>query len=122
VAEPTPPAHPNQPSRWTLALAFAGILFAGLLGAAIGWGIVNASCTEDPTIGDQLIGSVPGVEISTRSCDAALAGGTIVGAAIAAVGAGVVAGLMLRAQSEWRTHPPGARATRARSGGTPRRT
>jgi hypothetical protein len=39
----------------------------------------------------------------------------------AAIGAGVVAMLMLRAQSEWRSHPaPSVR--RRRAGGTPPRT
>src|SRR4029079_15933425 len=79
---------------------------AGGLGGAIGYGIVDTSCTEAPTVSDQILESVPNYEAQTHSCDLALLGGALAGAAIAAVGAGVVAGLMLRAQSEWRAHPP----------------
>jgi hypothetical protein len=93
------PTPPNQPSRRVLALAFAGILLAGGLGGAIGWGIVDTSCSETPTVGEELLDAVPGYEVSTRSCDVALVTGALAGAAIAAIGAGVVAGLMLRAQS-----------------------
>ena len=113
-------------------LAFVAILFAGGLGGAIGWGIVNTSCTEKPTVAQQLIDTVPGTQVHTHSCDAALVGGALVGAGIAAVGAGIVAGLVLRAQSEWRAHPPGAPRigpgpdpdplSRSGSGGSPPRT
>jgi hypothetical protein len=106
---------------------FVGILVAGGLGGAIGWGIVDTSCTETPTVGNQLVEAVPGVHAPRHSCDAALIGGALVGAGVAAVGAGVVAGLMLRAQSEWRAHPPAAPrrrtptrpVTRSESGGNP---
>ena len=84
---------------------FVGILVAGGLGGAIGYGIVDTWCTETPTVSDQLLESVPNYEAQTHSCDLALLGGALAGAAIAAVGAGVVAVLMLRAQSEWRAHP-----------------
>ena len=90
-----------------LVLAFAAIFVAGLLGGAIGYGIVNASCTETPTVADQLTSTVPGVHTTSHSCDAALVGGALIGTVIAGMGAGIVAGLMLRAQSEWRAHPPG---------------
>jgi hypothetical protein len=106
VSVPVPPDHPNRPSRGLLILAFVGIVIAGALGGAIGWGIVDTSCVETPPVGDQLLEAVPSVEAESRSCDAALLGGALAGAAIAAVGAGIVAGLMLRAQSEWRAHPP----------------
>ena len=84
---------------------FVGILVAGGLGGAIGYGIVDTSCTETPTVSEQLLESVPNYEAETHSCDLALLGGAVAGAAIAAIGAGIVAGLMLRAQSEWRAHP-----------------
>ena len=106
VSQPAPPAHPNRPTRGLLVLMFVGILVAGGLGGAIGYGIVDTSCTETPTVSDQILESVPNYEAQTHSCDLALLGGALAGAAIAAVGAGVVAGLMLRAQSEWRAHPP----------------
>jgi hypothetical protein len=122
--------HPNQPGRGLLVLAFVAILVAGGLGGAIGWGIVNTSCTEKPTVSQQLIEAVPGTQIHSHSCDAALVGGALVGAGIAAIGAGIVAGLVLRAQSEWRAHPPGAPligpgpdpVNRSGSGGSPPRT
>jgi hypothetical protein len=103
-----PPEHPNRPKRAQLVVAFLGIVLAGALGGAIGWGIVDTSCTETPAVGDQLLEAVPSVSAETHSCDAALLAGALTGAALAAVGAGIVAGLMLRAQSEWRAHPPQA--------------
>jgi F0F1-type ATP synthase membrane subunit c/vacuolar-type H+-ATPase subunit K len=126
----SPSDHPNRPGRGVLVLAFVGIVVAGCLGGAIGWGVVASSCTEKPPVGDQLLEAVPGVEVNTHSCDAALVGAAVVGAAVAAIGAGVVAGLMLRAQSEWRAHPPPAgahrgarpqpqRVNRSGSGGSP---
>jgi hypothetical protein len=102
-------------------LAFVGIVIAGCLGGAIGWGIVDSSCTEKATVGDQLLEAVPGVHSSSRSCDVALVGAAVVGAGVAAIGAGVVAGLMLRAQSEWRAHPPPAGAHRGNSRAQTRR-
>jgi hypothetical protein len=82
------PAHPNVPTRTAVVLAFGGVLVAGLLGALIGWGLVDTACDGD--------------------CGPALAVGTIVGAALAAAGAAIVAVLVLRAMSEWRAHPPGS--------------
>jgi hypothetical protein len=116
VSLPGPPAHPNRPSRGLLALAFVAILVAGGLGGAIGWGIVDTTCTEEPTVAEQLLEAVPDYEADERSCDLARLGGAIGGAALAAIGAGVVAALVLRAQSEWRAHPPGS----ARSAGAGR--
>lgn len=123
------PAHPNAPTRGQLALAFAGIVVAGVLGGLTGYGIVDSSCTETPTVANSLLEAVPGYDVDTASCDLPLLGGTVAGTLVAAVGAGVVAGLMLRAHSEWRGHPPSrsaagaraARVTRGGSGGSPRR-
>jgi hypothetical protein len=113
--------HPNRPSRLVLLLAFAGILFAGALGGAIGWGVVGTSCTEVPAVGDQLLEAIPGMTAPEHSCDAPRVAAALAGAAIAAIGAGVVGALMLRAQSEWRAHPPEStdQVTRSRSGGNP---
>ena len=36
-----PPEHPNRPKRAQLVVAFVGIVLAGALGGAIGWGIVD---------------------------------------------------------------------------------
>jgi hypothetical protein len=100
--------HPNRPGRGLLVLAFVGILIAGGLGGAIGWGIVDTSCAETPPVSEQLIEAVPGTEVETHSCNVALVAAALAGAAVAAIGAGIVAALMLRAQSEWRAHPPGS--------------
>jgi hypothetical protein len=132
AGEPNQPDHPNAPRRTALALAFAGIVVSGLLGGAIGWGLVDTTCSETPTVAERLLEDVPGYELDTPSCDLRLIGGALGGTLVTAIGAGVVAGLMLRAQSEWRAHPPnpsGAplgstppRPTRGRSAGNPRRT
>ncbi|MDZ4828153.1 MAG: hypothetical protein SGJ13_17075 [Actinomycetota bacterium] len=102
------PDHPNAPRRAMLALAFAGIVFSGLLGGAIGWGLVDTTCSETPTVAEYLLDDVPGYDIDMPSCDLRLIAGAVVGTLMIGIGAGVIAGLMLRAQSEWRAHPPDA--------------
>jgi hypothetical protein len=122
------PPHPNAPRRRHLALAFCGIVLAGVLGGLTGHGIVDSSCSETPTVASSLLEAVPGYDVDPASCAPALLAGAAAGSLAAAVGAGIVASLMLRAQSEWRPHPPsGAREPRDRrvrrggSGGTPPR-
>jgi hypothetical protein len=84
----TPPERPDYaptalPSTGARLLAFASILFGGLCGGLIGYAFVDLQCTGD--------------------C-AALAGGAgLLGAAIGAVGVGVVATIALRAMPEWNT-------------------
>ena len=56
---------------------------------------------------EHLLELVPGYHASTPSCDLKLLAGAVTGTALAAIGAGVVAMLMLRAQFEWRAHPAG---------------
>jgi hypothetical protein len=70
------------PPRRAFFIAYAGVVLAGLLGALIGYGVVDASCRGG------------------CSSDAAI--GAIVGAIVGALGAGVVAVLGLRAMAEWR--------------------
>jgi hypothetical protein len=112
---------------------FAAIVLGGVLGGSIGYGLVNTSCPKEPTLAEQLLETVPNFHASTPSCDAKILAGAVVGTVLAAIGAGVVAMLMLRAQSEWRAHParrtldPGAPPTAPRvrpppAGGTPPRT
>jgi len=114
-----PASHPNLPRRGALALMFTAIVLAGLLGGGIGYGLVDTSCPKTATLAEQLLETVPGVHAHTPSCDVKLLGGAVAGTALAAIGAGVVAMLMLRAQSEWRAHP----AVRPPpAGGTPPRT
>jgi hypothetical protein len=108
---------------------FAAIVVCGLLGGAIGYGLVNTSCASAPTVAEKLIEVVPDYHAHTPSCDLKLLAGALVGTVATAVGAGVVAVLMLRAQSEWSTHPatrpvPGAAppVRKPRSGEMPPRT
>ena len=57
-----------------------------------------------------------------KTADLKLLAGAVAGTALAAIGAGVVAMLMLRAQSEWRAHPAGRSLAPVRpppTGGTP---
>lgn len=70
------------PSTGARVAAFAAILVAGLCGGLIGYAFVDLQCEGDCTV---------------------LAGlGGVVGAAVFAVGVGIVAVLALRAMGEWR--------------------
>jgi hypothetical protein len=94
---PDEPVHPDDddsrdvavppmlPSRGVYLFAFAAVVFAGVLGGIIGYGIAD-------------VGS---------DSDAAKFVGTLLGSIIAAGGVGIVAVLVLRAMAEWRrTNPP----------------
>jgi hypothetical protein len=107
VPTDAPESHPNLPRRGLLALMFAAIVICGALGGAIGYGLVNTSCPSSPTLAERLLEQVPGVHAKAPSCDAKLLAGAVTGTVLAAIGAGVVAMLMLRAQAEWGTHPAG---------------
>jgi hypothetical protein len=77
-------ARPSAlPSPQARLLAFLAIIVAGVAGAAIGYGVVDVSCTSNCT-------TPSGV-------------GAVVGALVAAGGVAVVAVLVLRAMGEWRT-------------------
>ena len=102
-----PATHPNLPRRGALALMFSAIVLCGALGGAIGYGLVRTSCPSTPTVAEHLLETVPGYHAHTASCDLKLLAGAVTGTVLAAIGAGVVAMLMLRAQSEWRSHPAG---------------
>jgi len=102
-----PGTHPNLPRRGLLALMFSAIVVCGMLGGAIGYGLIRISCPRTPTVADQLSELVPGFHAHVPACDPQLLGGALSGTVLTAIGAGVVARLMLRAQSEWRTHPVG---------------
>ena len=90
---------------------FTAIVVAGILGGGIGYGLVSTSCPKEPTLAEQLLESVPNFHASTPSCDGKILAAALVGTVLAAIGAGVVAMLMLRAQSEWRAHPAGRTLT-----------
>ena len=81
------------PSRGAYLLAFAAVVVAGALGAVIGFGITDVSSDSG----------------------AAIFVGTLVGAALAAGGVGVVAVLVLRAMAEWKRNPRPAAPVRRRS-------
>ena len=70
------------PSRAAFFLAYAGVVLAGLAGAAIGYGWADIGCHGN--------------------CGTSLAVATIVGAVLVATGTGVIAVLVLRAMAEWR--------------------
>jgi hypothetical protein len=99
--------HPNVPRRGPLIAAFFAVVVCGGLGALIGYGLVNTTCQEEPSLLERLLESVRGYHASTRHCATARAGGSVVGAVLAALGASVVAVLMLRAMAEWRVTRPG---------------
>jgi len=84
---------------------FTAIVVGWLLGGGIGYGLVNTSCPTTATLAEQLLETVPGFHAHTPSCDTKLLAGALTGTVLAATGAGIVAVLMLRAQSEWRAHP-----------------
>ncbi len=95
--------HPSAPRRGPVLLAFVSVVVSGTLGALIGYGLVHASCSEQPPRLEQLLAAaIPGYRVHTRSCTLPLAGATLVGALLAAVGTGVVAVLVLRAMGDWR--------------------
>jgi hypothetical protein len=85
---------------------FVAISLAGILGGLIGYGIVRASCNDTPTNAERLLQQVPGFHAQTASCDWKLFGAAILGTVLAAIGAAVIAVLLMRAQSEWRVHRP----------------
>ena len=98
--------HPNVPRRGPLLLAFSAVVVCGALGSLIGYGLVDTSCQEKPSVLERLLESVRGYRASTHTCGGARAGGLFAGGVLAALGAGVIAVLMLRAMAEWRvTHP-----------------
>jgi hypothetical protein len=100
------PTHPNVPRRTSVWIAFSGVMVAGILGGTIGWGLVDASCSDKPLLAQRLLSVVPGYVQHVPSCDLYRLLGALTGAIICALGAAIVAVLVLRAQSEWRAHPP----------------
>ena len=85
--DPTQPLRSATPSKATQALAFAGIVVAGICGGLAGYAFGDLQCGE-------------------QGCplEAALWG--LGGALLAASGVGVVATLTLRAMTEWQAKPP----------------
>jgi len=75
-----------MPGRGAFLLAITAIVVAGFFGAVIGYGLSNLQ--------------------SHGTSSVAVIIGTVIGAAVAACGVGVVARLALRAYAEWQAHPP----------------
>jgi hypothetical protein len=91
----TPPGTPPEPSDYAPTalpstgariLAFVSILVGGLCGGLIGYGFVDVQCTDDCTTLAGVVG--------------------LIGAAVGAVGVGIVSVLALRAMGEWASRPP----------------
>jgi len=84
--EPSDYAPTALPSTGARVLAFVAILVGGLCGGLIGYGFVDVQCTDgDCTTMAGVVG--------------------LIGAAIGAVGVGIVAVLALRAMGEWAARP-----------------
>ncbi len=109
MAEPVAPEHPNLPKRGALALMFGAIAVSGMLGGLIGYGLVATSCPDAPTRAERLLEQVPGFHSSVPSCAGPELGAALLGTIVIAIGAGVIATLVLRAHSEWRSHAPRTR-------------
>lgn len=94
VPPPTPPqlAPTGEPSVGARVIAFVAIVVGGAAGGFIGWSFVDLQCEGDCTLQAGL--------------------GGLAGAALAAVGVGIVTVLALRAMDEWKT-------IQARTGGAP---
>jgi hypothetical protein len=88
---------------------FLGISVSGILGGLIGYGLVATSCADTPTRAERLLAQVPGFRADTASCTLPELGAALAGTILAAVGAAVVATLVMRAQHEWRGHAPSRR-------------
>ncbi len=105
--DPVRDTHPNVVRKGPVYLAFGAVVIAGVFGGLIGYGLVAASCSETPAQLRQLLAAgVDGYAIPAHSCELQLAVTTVVGALIAASGAGVVARLVLKAMTDWKKTPP----------------
>jgi hypothetical protein len=107
VAENPTVGHPNAPKRGPVYLAYGAVVLAGILGGVIGYGLVNATCSDQaPKLQRLLHLADASYQVPAHSCQLQRAGGLLTGAIIAGVGAGIVAVLVLRAMTDWHTHPP----------------
>jgi len=100
------PEHPNLPRRGALALMFATIVLTGCLGGLIGYSLVATTCPDQPTRAEQMLEQIKTFHASMPSCAWKELLAALVGTIVAAIGAATIAILVLRAQSEWRSHLP----------------
>ena len=70
------------PSPRARVIAFAGVLLAGVAGAAIGYSLIDLQCAGECSVGTGI--------------------GLLLGAIVGAIGMAVVSVLVLRAVGEWR--------------------
>jgi len=106
VPDETTPEHPNLPRRGALGAMFAAIALSGALGGLIGYSLVATTCPDTPTRAEQLLQQIRGFQAHVPSCAWKELGAALVGTILAAIGAATVAVLVIRAQSEWRSHLP----------------
>lgn len=74
-----------MPSRTAFVVSFLSVVVAGVFGGIIAYGLVDVGCEG--------------------SCQGAKLLAVVIGSALAAVGVGIVAVLVLRAMGEWRVKP-----------------
>ena len=106
MPDETTPEHPNLPRRGALGAMFAAIALSGALGGLIGYSLVATTCPDTPTRAEQLLQQIRGFQAHVPSCAWKELGAALVGTILAAIGAATVAVLVIRAQSEWRSHLP----------------
>jgi hypothetical protein len=85
---------------------FVAIALAGCLGGLIGYALVATTCPDTPTRAEQLLRQIRGFHASVPSCAPQELLAALAGTIVAAVGTATIAVLVLRAQSEWRSHAP----------------
>lgn len=96
--DPRPALPSAAPPTSARVLAVGAIIVAGLCGGLIGFGVIDLQARADRAPGDDAgTGLAPVI-------------GGVVGAVLAAVGVAVVAVLVLRAMTEWKTIEEKARA------------
>ncbi|MDP9334477.1 MAG: hypothetical protein M3Q30_14410 [Actinomycetota bacterium] len=109
------PEHPNLPGRGALAATFAAIVLSGALGGLIGYSLVATTCPDSPTRAEQLLQQLRGFQVHVPSCAFEELAAAVTGTIVAAIGAAIIASLVLRAHSEWRGHAPRGHAPRGRA-------
>ncbi len=101
-----PPEHPNLPRRGALGTMFIVIALSGSLGGLIGYSLVATTCPDTPTRAEQLLQQLRGFHATIPSCALKELAAALLGTILAAIGAATIAILVVRAQSEWRSHAP----------------
>ncbi len=74
---------------------FLGIALSGMLGGLIGYGLVETSSADTPTRAERLLREVPNFHATVSSCAGPALVAALVGTVTAAIGAAIVAVLMM---------------------------